>query len=106
MLRLLLRRNGFGVVVAGNGADGLNALNQNAVDLIISDIEMPQMDGFGMVSSLRADTRFTDLPVLMLTATGDDQNRSRASQIGVDGFITQPFDSQQLIATVKSLVAA
>ncbi len=106
MLRILLRRNNFDVAIAGNGEAGLDALDQGEVDLVISDINMPFMDGFGMVAALRDDNRFATLPVLMLTATGDDDNRDRAEQLGVNGFITQPFDSQQLIATVKSLLPA
>lgn len=104
MLRILLRRNDFDVIVAGDGEAGLDALRDCAVDLVISDINMPFLDGFGMVAALREDERFTHLPVLMLTATGDDDNRDRAEALGVNGFITQPFDSQQLIATVKSLI--
>ncbi len=106
MLRILLRRNDFDVMVAGDGEAGLDALNEGAVDLVISDINMPFMDGFGMVAALRDDDRFANLPVLMLTATGDEDNRERAEELGVNGFITQPFDSQQLIATVRSLIPA
>jgi DNA-binding response OmpR family regulator len=106
MLKLLLRRNDFDVVLAGDGAAGLNALYAEAVDLVISDINMPCLDGFGMVAALREDARFAALPILMLTATGDEDNKERADSLGVNGFITQPFDSQQLIATVKSLITA
>ena len=106
MLKLLLRRNNFDVTVAGDGVAGLSALSAETIDLIIADINMPELNGLDMVAAMREDARFTKLPVLMLTATSDDDHQARASQLGVNGFITQPFDSQQLISTVKSLLPA
>ena len=106
MLKLLLRRNKYDVTVAGDGVAGLNALSAEAIDLVIADINMPELDGLGMVAAMREDDRYAELPVLMLTATSDDGHQDRAAHLGVKGFITQPFDSQQLIATVQSLVPA
>ena len=104
MLKLLLKRNNFDVTIASDGQKGLAALEENDIDLVISDIQMPRMNGLAMVQAIREHDVFSDLPVLMLTATGDDKNVEDAQALGVDGFIVQPFDSHELVATVRSLL--
>ena len=104
MLRHILRKQGYTVQTAGDGARALEALAQQPADLVISDINMPVMDGFAFVEAVRADATLAHLPIIMLTATGDDENSQRALDAGANGFITQPFDSAELIETVEQLL--
>ncbi len=97
----------YNVISAGNGSEALQRLHrmQNLPDLIISDVMMPLMDGFTLLEHLKAHEQYHTIPVIMLTALADGQNRTRALNIGVDDYITKPFVSSELLARVGGLLA-
>ncbi len=99
-----LQESGFGVTVAGNATDAWGLLQQETPDLIISDIMMPQVDGYAFLKQLRADSRFSNLPVVFLTARGMTSDRILGYQAGCDAYLAKPFDPDELVALVENLL--
>jgi adenylate cyclase len=103
MLRTLLSLTGYRVVEAVNGQDALEKVASDSPDLVLLDIVMPLMDGYEACRLLREDERTRFLPVVMITASGD-QEKVKALEAGADDFIMKPFNQSELLARVKSLV--
>lgn len=103
MLRAALVARGFTVVQAENGRQGLEKLAAEPVDVVISDVNMPIMDGFTFVRSLRADPRHAGLPVLMLTTEASREKRDEGRAAGATGWIVKPFDPDKLVATIRKV---
>lgn len=99
-----LQESGFGVTVAGNATDAWGLLQQEIPDLIISDIMMPQVDGYAFLKQLRGDSRFSNLPVVFLTARGMTSDRILGYQAGCDAYLAKPFDPDELVALVENLL--
>ena len=104
-LTFLLEREGFEVRVEMDGRNALNAALNERPQLLILDVMLPEMDGYEILRQLRADQRGRDLPVLMLTAKGQREDRETALECGADLFITKPFANSDLINAVKELAA-
>jgi len=105
VLSLTLRNSGHEVVVANHGGEALEQLDHSAVDLALVDIAMPQMDGLELLRHLRSDERYQQLPVIMLTASGQDDDRQTALSIGADGFLSKPTSSRELIETISKFIS-
>jgi DNA-binding NarL/FixJ family response regulator len=99
-----LRAEGYDVKTARRGADGLTIVAQSLPDLIISDIRMPGMDGYQIVKHLRADPRSRLVPIVFLTAKDETTDRIRGFRIGVDAYLTKPFEPEELTAVVASIL--
>jgi DNA-binding NarL/FixJ family response regulator len=95
---------GFTVEVASNANEGWQMLQQKTPDLVISDIMMPQVDGYQFLKKLRDDPRFKTLPVIFLTARGMTSDRIQGYQAGVDAYLSKPFDPDELVAIVNNLL--
>ena len=102
-LRYLLTRAGFQVDVEDNGSEALKALLANPPDVAILDVMLPEMNGFEILEALRTDERGAQVPVLMLTAKGQREDRERAMAAGADRFVTKPFSNAELVAAVREL---
>ncbi|MEO1427707.1 MAG: response regulator transcription factor [Cyanobacteria bacterium J06633_8] len=100
-----LEASNFNVQVASNANDAWEWMQQNIPDLVISDIMMPQVDGYEFLKRLRDDTRFKTLPVIFLTAKGMTGDRIQGYQAGVDAYLPKPFDPDELVAIVENLLA-
>ena len=100
-----LETSNFNVQVASNASDAWDWMQQNTPDLVISDIMMPQVDGYQFLKQLRDDTRFKTLPVIFLTAKGMTGDRIQGYQAGVDAYLPKPFDPDELVAIVENLLA-
>ncbi|OKH25802.1 response regulator transcription factor [Chroogloeocystis siderophila] len=100
-----LQESGFTVQVASNAQEGWELLQQTTPDLVISDIMMPQVDGYQFLKQMRDDPRFQTLPVVFLTAKGMTTDRIQGYQAGVDAYLPKPFDPDELIAIVENLIA-
>lgn len=96
MLRLALTDAGYRVLQAVDGMEGFAVLQSEAPDAIITDINMPVLDGFGFIEKARADERFRDLPILVLTTESTASMKERARAAGATGWITKPFDPEKL----------
>ncbi|RMF31392.1 MAG: response regulator, partial [Chloroflexi bacterium] len=93
----VLQTAGYDVLTAEDGRDGLEKLAHFKPDLVVCDITMPEMDGFEVVRTLRADPRWRHLPVIMLTARGQEQDVQRAQEVGANSYLTKPFSSRHLL---------
>ena len=87
----LLLREGYRVVLAKDGLDALERLADEVPQIVLSDIEMPRMDGFDLVRNMRADARLRDLPVIMITSRIAQKHREYAAQLGVDHYLGKPL---------------
>ncbi|MGG6297165.1 response regulator [Leptolyngbya sp. AN02str] len=99
-----LEDSGFTVQAAANANEGWSKLEQTMPDLVISDIMMPQVDGYQFLQQLREDPRFETLPVVFLTARGMTADRIQGYQAGCDAYLPKPFDPEELVAIVTTLL--
>jgi len=99
-----LQETGFTVQVASNAREGWELVQRSTPDLVISDIMMPQVDGYQFLKQLREDARFKTLPVVFLTAKGMTTDRIQGYQAGVDAYLSKPFDPDELVAIVENLL--
>jgi DNA-binding NarL/FixJ family response regulator len=100
-----LEDSNFAVEVASNARDGWEILQQTNPDLVISDIMMPQVDGYQFLKQVREDPRYKALPVVFLTAKGMTSDRIQGYQAGCDAYLSKPFDPDELVAIVTNLLA-
>jgi two-component system chemotaxis response regulator CheY len=101
MLKMALSSAGFDVTLAEDGVDGLEKLGGIAPDVIISDINMPRMDGFGFIEEVRRDPSRTGVPILVLTTESAAELKERARRLGATGWIVKPFDEVKLVAAIR-----
>ncbi len=103
--RSILERAGFDVRVAADGNNALSNLAESPVDLVLTDIEMPNMDGFALTEAIRAHPTLANIPVLILTSRASDADRQRGLDVGADGYITKSaFDEAGLLTAVNRLL--
>lgn len=106
MLKLALTGAGHSVIQADDGINGIQALEEAAhVDLIITDINMPRMDGFGLIDQVRRDPKNRVIPILVLTTETEPAKKQRARDAGATGWIIKPFDAEKLLAAVRRVAA-
>lgn len=102
-LQFLLKRAGFEVAVETDGRRGLETVLRHTPDVLILDVMLPSMDGYEVLRQMRADQRGQSVPVLMLTAKGQREDREAALEMGADLFITKPFANTEFLAAVIQL---
>lgn len=104
-IRFLLRdyflKEGFHIIEASDGDEGINAFSNNKIDLVILDIMMPKVDGITVLEIIR---KSSDVPVILLTAKGQEEDKLFGYEMGADDYITKPFSPKVLIAKVKALL--
>jgi two-component system chemotaxis response regulator CheY len=109
MMRQLLvlalsRVKSLQVVEADDGVDGLRKLATGKFDIILTDINMPIMDGLKLVKRVRSDPTHKDVPIIVVTTEGSDEDKERALQLGANAYITKPIQAPQVIAKVRALL--
>ena len=102
----LLLREGYRVVLAKDGLDALERLAEAVPQIVLSDIEMPRMDGFDLVRNMRADARLRELPVIMITSRIAQKHRDYAAELGVDHYLGKPYAEEDLLALVRRYTAS
>jgi len=103
MVAFTLRAAGFTVSEAEDGQKALAALRNATVDLIITDLNMPNLDGVGLIRALRADPRHRATPILMLTTEGDPAKKSEGRNAGATGWIVKPFAPDKLVEVARKV---
>lgn len=97
-----LEYQGYEVFTAHNGVEALGILDEHLPDLIICDVMMPEMDGYGLIEQVRNDKKYAWLPVIFLSAKGQSQDRIKGLSLGGDVYMSKPFEPEELIAQVDS----
>jgi two-component system chemotaxis sensor kinase CheA len=101
----ILETAGYQVRVAQDGAAALDLLQREPCDLIVTDVEMPRMDGFTLTERVRADERLRDLPVVLVTSLDSEDDRRRGVEVGADAYIVKgAFDQDRLLETIGRLI--
>jgi two-component system chemotaxis response regulator CheY len=98
------RIRGLTVIEANDGVDALRKLSSSSLDIIITDINMPIMDGLKLVKRVRSDEALKAIPIVIITTEGAEEDRQRALSLGANAYITKPIQAPQVIAKVKELL--
>ena len=106
VLDAMLGKEGFDVVLASGGAEGLRAIASGSIDLVILDLYMPGANGLEILAKIRTDPENADTPVIILTAKGQDADREAAFAGGADDFLTKPFSPKKLVARIREILSA
>lgn len=105
MLRQTLADAGFTVFQAADGMEGLEVLDRSEPDVIVTDINMPRMDGFEFIENVRRGGRWRGVPILVLTTESDPEKKIRAREAGATGWIIKPFNPIKLVEAVRRVAA-
>jgi len=101
LLEANLRTEEYDVLTAGNGLEALDVFSANPIDLVLLDVMMPKLDGFATLQRLR---EFSNVPVIILTAKGEEQDRVRGLDLGADDYLVKPFSATELLARVRAVL--
>ena len=99
-----LERQGITALVAKDGIDALEILQELTPDLILLDIEMPRMDGFEVAIQVRHNKRLQNIPIIMITSRTGEKHRERAFEIGVDDYMGKPYQENELFSKIQALL--
>jgi DNA-binding response OmpR family regulator len=105
VMKDLLVREGYDVVEAGTGAEALDQVDRHAPDVIVLDLNLPGIDGYTVLSTLRSRPATQRIPVVVLTAKGDEDNEVRVFELGADDFLTKPFRAKALSKRLEVVLA-
>ncbi|WP_019956143.1 response regulator [Yoonia vestfoldensis] len=106
LLTQTLQNAGFEVSTAVDGVDGIEKFRHEDADLVITDVNMPNKDGFEVIADIRGGTRNRTVPVLVLTTESGAALKERARKAGATGWIVKPFDDEALVAVIRRLTGA
>lgn len=104
LIQVNLERQGYQVEIANNGQQALDKIRASRPDLLVSDVMMPEMDGFELLSNIRRDAALETLPVIMLTAKAQDRDVMEGYTRGADMYLTKPFNPIELVTFAKRLL--
>jgi len=104
MLSLRLEAAGFRVCAAYDGQEGLGMVRKEKPDLILLDVMMPKLDGYQVCRMLKFDQKFRDIPIIMLTARSQEQDKATGGDVGADAYVTKPFESADLVAKIEKML--
>jgi len=104
LVRYNLSREGFDVVSVGDGSSGLAQLRKSPPDLLILDLMLPKLPGLEVCKEIRRDQKLNRLPILILSARGEEADRVLGLELGADDYVTKPFSPRELLARVKALL--
>lgn len=104
MVSFTLRDAGYGVVEAKDGQDALGKAAGTAIDMVVTDLNMPNLDGLGLIKALRGMPAYRFIPIVMLTTESQMDKKQAGRSAGATGWIVKPFQPEQLIAVVKKVL--
>jgi len=101
LLKVNLEKEGYEVITAGNGEEALEIISNTHPDLVVMDVMMPKMDGLSATERIR---EFSNLPIIILTAKGEEQDRVKGLNLGADDYVVKPFSATELVARVRAVL--
>lgn len=104
MVAFALEPRGYTVVKAEDGQDGLAKMAENKIDMVITDLNMPNMNGLEMTRAIRDDRRYDGIPILLLTTEGQKEKMIEGKKAGAAGWIVKPFDEEKICGVVAKLI--
>jgi CheY-like chemotaxis protein len=104
LLSLYLKAKGYEVVTAENGLDAMEKLGTGDINLVVTDMNMPYMDGIELTKNLRADDNWRDLPIVMVTTEADADEKKKAYDTGVDDYLVKPANAEQISDSIKKIL--
>lgn len=104
MVQMRLEANGYEVLTAGDGQEGLQMAKTEKPDLIMLDVMMPKMDGYKVCGLLKNDARYKHIPIILFSARAQQEDTDIGKEAGADAYVTKPFDPPVLLAKIKALL--
>ncbi|MCY6484024.1 response regulator transcription factor [Clostridium aestuarii] len=104
LIKFNLNKNGYKTVCAGDGLEALNLARKEMPQLILLDVMLPGMDGYDVCKEVRRDSSISNIPIIMITAKGEELDKILGLELGADDYITKPFSIRELIARVKAIL--
>lgn len=104
MVSFTLKEAGYDVVEAVDGKDGISKLENNKIEMVITDLNMPNMDGIEMIRVARTMQQYKFIPIVLLTTESQDSKKKEGKEAGATGWIVKPFKPEQLIAVIKKVL--
>jgi two-component system, chemotaxis family, chemotaxis protein CheY len=104
MVSFTIKNAGYDVVEAVDGRDALSKLNGNPIHMVITDLNMPNLDGIGLIKGIRANPAYKFIPVILLTTESQESKKIEGKQAGATGWIVKPFKPEQLVAVIKKVL--
>lgn len=104
LLQLRLESEGYEVITAAEGKEGLEKAREVNPDVILLDVMMPKMDGYQVCRFLKFDEAYHNIPIIMLTARGQERDKAVGRDVGADAYITKPFENEELLVKMKELL--
>jgi len=101
----LLQREGYRVSLANDGVQALERLHEELPAIVLSDIEMPRMDGFDLARTIRDDAQYKHLPIVMITSRTAEKHREHAMALGVNHYLGKPYSEEELLSLVRRYTA-
>jgi DNA-binding response OmpR family regulator len=105
VMKDLLERDGYKVFEAGDGAQAIEQVDIHAPDILVLDLNLPGLDGYGVITQLRSRQTTEHIPIIVLTAKGDEDNEVRVFELGADDFLSKPFRARALSARIQAVLA-
>lgn len=100
----VLQQEGYETIEASDGAEGLETIKGNPVDMVVSDVNMPNMDGITMIAKIREISAYKFIPIIILTTESQNSKMDEGKAAGATGWIVKPFTSEKLLAVIKKLL--
>ncbi len=104
LVSFTLSKEGYDIVEASNGKDAVNKLAGTSVDMVVTDLNMPEMDGIQLIRQIRANPKYRYIPIIMLTTESQAGKKQEGKAAGATGWIVKPFQPEQLVAVVKKVL--
>ena len=104
MLQMILKSKGYDVVTAENGMDGLQKLGLEQINLILTDMNMPYMDGIEFTKQVKSSPEYSSIPIVMLTTEADEEEKQKAYAAGVDDYLVKPATAEQIVDSMKRIM--
>lgn len=105
IMAFTLKQNGFEIIKAHNGQEAIDTINKEHVDLVLTDIMMPVMDGFELAANLRKNENTKNIPIIFLTAKSNLEDKNKGFNIGINDYVVKPFNLKDLVSRINKALS-